>query len=696
MKTLLLEIQTEEIPAGYIEPALEALASYLVKALEGARIAYGSATIMGTPRRLAVQISHVADRQRPLRAEVIGPPESVGWDAAGNPTVAALKFAEKVGIPVAKIGVTETSKGRYLCATKIDRGLSTRTFLKTLLPEAITTIPFPKTMRWADRKISFARPIHAVLALLGESVIPFQVDSLKSGRTTMGHRFVGNGKIKIADAAGYVDALRSEHVLVDIAERRNTIEAEVSQTARGLGGSVLADRGLVDTVTNLVEYPAVVAGGFDRKFLGLPREILITAMREHQKYFAVVDQNNDLMPYFIAVNNTPAKDMALVAKGHERVLRARLEDARFFYKTDLNTSPSQWAEKLHGVLFQAKLGSMHEKVMRVERLTTYLADAAAVDAAVKQDAVRASRLCKHDLVSQVVVEFPKLQGVMGRIYAAAAGEPEGVAAAIEEHYRPVYSGAALPDTLAGAILGIADKMDTICGCFHIGLLPTGGSDPYALRRQGIGLVQTILNKAFDFSLRRLIDEGVRHFSDAWNQEEERVGRQVYDFLRNRMAQLLTDDGYAKDLVSAVVSVSVDHVPNVWKRARALSALKSAPDFEPLAIAFKRVVNIIRQAKEKAQDTVDEDVAEELFEEACEAELYASYRSVAQTVAESLKSGRFDEALHHIASLRSTVDAFFDGVMVLTEDRARRGNRLALLNRIAGLFETVADFSKIST
>jgi len=696
MKKLLLEIQTEEIPAGYIEPALEALAGYLEKALESARVDHGQAILMGTPRRLAVLLSDIAERQRPLRAEMSGPPESVAFDAAGNPLVAAVKFAEKAGVPVGALGIKETPKGRYLYAMKTEKGLSTRILLKSMLPDAIAAIPFPKTMRWADRKISFARPIHAILALLGDSVITFQLDTLKSGRYTIGHRFASDGRMKIADTDRYVDALRMGHVLVDIAERRTRIETEIARAARKLNGTVLEDRELVETVKNLVEYPAVVAGRFDHKFLELPRDILITAMREHQKYFAVVDKHNDLMPYFIAVNNTPAKDMALVAKGHERVLRARLEDARFFFKTDLNTPLSRWAQKLHGVLFQAQLGSMHEKVKRVEQLSGYLSDAVSAGPGVRQDAVRAAQLCKLDLVSQVVGEFPKLQGVMGRIYAAAAGETEAAAIAVEEHYRPTSSGASLPDTLAGAILGIADKMDTICGCFSIGLVPTGGSDPYALRRQGIGMIQTILHKKFSFSLRHLIDKGVRCFTGGGDDHRETVAEEVYRFLRNRMVQLLTDEGYAKDLVSAVVSVSADDVPNVWRRAQALSLLKAEAGFEPLAIAFKRVVNIIRQAKEKSQHSVDEAVTEELFEDACEADLFAAYRAVDQIVAENLKNGRFDQALHHISSLRGTVDAFFDGVMVLTEDRARRRNRLALLNRIAGLFETVADFSKIST
>jgi len=334
MKTLLLEIQTEEIPAGYIEPALAALSSCLLKALEGARIDHGAASVMGTPRRLAVSISGVAPRQRPLRAEIIGPPHAIGFDKAGTPMVAAVKFAEKVGITVEKIGTKETPKGLYLCAEKIEKGLSTKTLLKTILPDAVTALPFPKTMRWGAFQTSFARPIHTILALLGTSVISFQIENIKSGRYTLGHRFASSGKIKIAHADQYTDVLRAEKVLVDIAERKHRIEDAVIQAAKDLNGAVLKDDELVDIVKNLVEYPAVVAGGFDDKFLELPREVLITAMREHQKYFAVVDEKTDLMAHFIAVNNTPARDMALVAKGHERVLRARLEDARFFYKTD--------------------------------------------------------------------------------------------------------------------------------------------------------------------------------------------------------------------------------------------------------------------------------------------------------------------------------------------------------------------------
>ena len=696
MENLLLEIRTEEIPAGYIEPALTALLSNLLEKLRDARIDHGGAGILGTPRRLAVEVRKVSTKQKPLTAEIVGPPKTVGFDDKGHPTIAAEKFAEKVGIPVNKLGIKETKKGLYLFARKTGKGLPTKTLLKSILPDVIVSIPFPKTMRWADLEIAFARPIRSILALFGSAVVSFQIENIKSGRHTFGHRFMCSGKIKIPDSGDYIEAMRTAYVIVDINERKTMVESEISETAARLGGTVLPDRELVDIVKNLIEYPAVVAGKFDKKFLGLPREILITAMREHQKYFAVIDKHNNLMPWFIAVNNTPAKNMPLVAKGHERVLRARLEDAQFFYKSDLNTPVDAWMDKLHGVLFQARLGSMHEKVVRIETLSAYLTDALAFGSDLKKYTLRAARLCKTDLVTQVVGEFPKLQGVMGKIYAAATGESDGVASAIEEHYRPIYSGGPLPETLAGAVLGIADKIDSICGCFSIGLLPTGASDPYALRRQGIGIVQIILDKGFSFSLRRLIEQSADLFKEKSAQKIDDVVENVYGFLRNRIAQLLADEGFQKDLISAVVSVSADNVPSVWNRVRALATLKTEPDFEPLAVAFKRVANIIKQARQTGTENVTGEVDERLFQDDCESALLGAYRNVQQKVKENLQDGHFDQALLDIASLRNFVDTFFDGVMVLTEDDLLRKNRLALLDRIARLFETFADFSKIST
>lgn len=696
MDSLLFEIGTEEIPAGYIEPALKALASHLLEKMNIARIDHGNAMTYGTPRRLAVIVENVVSMQQSLTIETIGPPERIGFDEHGNYTVAAKKFAEKVGISINRIHIKETKKGPYLCARKLERGLATRTLLKSILPDVIHSIPFPKRMKWADFDIEFARPIHSILALLGDMTVPFAFGNIKSGRHTSGHSFMHPGKIRVSDSGDYVKILRSAHVLVDPEERKEITEGKITNIVKTLDGTILPDAELMDIVNNLIEYPVPVAGKFDPAFLDLPPEVLITAMREHQKYFAVTDKKNRLMPYFVAVNNTLVNDMTLVAKGHERVLRARLKDAQFFYQSDLKISFKSWVEKLKGVLFQSKIGSMYEKVLRVQEIAEFIACAVDRDPDLKNQASRAAWLCKADLVSKVVVEFPKLQGVMGRVYAQIDKEGDVVAAAIEEHYRPIYSGGPLPETMAGSILSIADKMDSICGCFSVGLLPTGAADPYALRRQGIGIVQIMLERGFSFSIKDLIEKSAGLFSKMSLQETNETVGMVYTFLQNRISRLLAEEGFSKDVIAAVVHVSVENVPDVWKRVGALETLKKAPDFEPLAIAFKRVVNIIKQAGNLEIDVGAKDLDEHLFQDECEAALYFAYKEVEQKVMENLKNGLFSQALKDIASLRDFVDAFFDGVMVLTDDIKIRDNRLSLLGRIAALFGKFADFSQIST
>ena len=699
MDNLLLEIGAEEIPAGYIRPALKALSSSLLQKLSDARIEHGNARVYGTPRRLAVNVENVARKQKSIKSEVIGPPAKVGFDENGMPTMAARKFAEKVGVPVSKLTVKETPRGSYLSAEKMERGLATQTLLKEILPEVILSIPFPKKMRWADLDIEFARPIHSILALLGRSIISFYLGNIKSGRYTYGHSFMAPGKIKLDVADDYLEKLRSSWVLADIEERRKMLERGITGVAQKLGGRILPDNELLDIVNNLVEYPVPVAGKFDETFLEVPDEVLINAMREHQKYFAVVDTDNKLMPSFIAVNNTVARDLSLAAKGHERVLRARLADAQFFYQGDLEVTDDERVEKLKGVLFQAKLGTMYEKIERVAKSGEYLASLVDYrpapdtrDPDLKTQVSRAARLSKADLISQVVGEFPKLQGVMGRIYAIVSGEPPMVAAAIEEHYRPVYSGAPLPKTPVGAILSISDKIDSICGCFSVGLIPTGASDPYALRRQGIGIIQILRDKGFSFSLRELIQNSIAQFGEKSEPESIDLIEKVYRFLQNRIAHLLAEDGFSKDTVAAVLSVSCNNIPETWSRVGALEKLKAKPDFEPLAVAFKRVVNIIK----KADDFQAADVDQKLFQHASEPALLAAYAAVKKKVEDHLGKDLFDQAFVEIASLRDAVDAFFEGVMVMTDDMAVRRNRLALLGLIATLFGGFADFSKLST
>ena len=696
MNTLLLEIGTEEIPAGYIVPALEAMSATLSKKLTDSRIEHGRSKIYGTPRRLAVAIEDVAAKQQSVKSEVTGPPANIGFDANGKPTMAAQKFSEKVGVPLSKLKIRETPKGAYLTAEKSERGLATQTLLKEILPQVILATPFPKKMRWASLDIEFARPIHNILALLGKSVVSFKLGNLKSGRYTHGHSFMAPAKIKLNSPDEYLDKLRAAQVVANIGERRKILEERIAVVAQELSGGILPDEELVDINNNLVEYPIPVAGHFDTEFLEVPDEILINAMREHQKYFAVVDRNQNLMPCFIAVNNTAARDQALSATGHQRVIRARLADAQFFYQGDLEVTNDERVEKLKKVLFQAELGTVFEKSERVAKIAEVLAASTEEGDELKKQVIRAARLSKSDLVSQVVGEFPKLQGVMGRIYASLAGETADVAAAIEEHYRPVYSGAPLPETLVGAIVSIADKMDSICGCFSVGLIPTGASDPYALRRQGIGIVQIMNAKGLAFPLRELIRCSLKQYVEKAASDLNGLSEKVYTFLQNRISHLLAEEGFSRDVIAAVASVSVDDVPNVRNRVKALESLKARPDFEPLAIGFKRVVNIIRKSGQAQEGVAPEAVNAALFEHDSEGALLDKFKAVDLKVSEAMANNAFDQALVEIASLKDAVDRFFDGVMVMAEDAAIRGNRLALLGNIAALFAKFADFSKLST
>ena len=691
MNDLLFEIGSEEIPAGYIEPALSALAADVTAKLTEARIGFGAVKTYGTPKRLAVLVKDVADHQEAMTSEVVGPPEKVAFDADGKPTVPALKFAEKLGIPMDQVEVKDTGKGRYLCAMKTEDAAPTVKVLEKLLPETVTRIPFPKTMRWADLDICFARPITSILALYGSEVIPFTVGDIPSGNTTRGHRFMAPSAITVSEPARYADILENASVMADIDARKAAVRVETEKAAVAVGGVILPDEDLVNIVGNLIEYPVVVAGTFDDVFLELPDEVLITAMREHQKYFAVVDGNGKLLPHFVVVNNTRTRDMAVVTKGHEKVLRARLADARFFFKGDLKETAEDRLEKLKGVLFQASLGTMVDKTRRIEALTAWLADAAGA-AEIKAHAVKAATLAKSDLVSQVVVEFPKLQGLMGRIYAQKAGESEETARAIEEHYRPVASGAALPETLSGALVALADKMDTLVGCFSAGLIPTGASDPYALRRQTIGIIQILTQMNFRFSVTTLVEQSLALYGEKALAKKDEVVRDVLDFIRNRMDHILVEEGFSRDVTASVTSVSIDNVPDVKRRVAALENLKKQDGFEPLAVAFKRVVNIIKKTDMAGVG----DVEAGLFEKPCENSLLSAVKTVSEKVDRLLAVSDFQQALLEIATLRAPVDTFFDDVMVMADDEKIRNNRLALLSHIAALFAGIADFSKIST
>ncbi len=484
MNDFLVEIGAEEIPAGYIIPALEAFKNGLATAMDRARIEYGEITIYGTPRRLSMIIKDVSDRQSPKMTTMTGPPASVGFKADGTPTIAAEKFAEKAGVNLSEVQLTDTGKGKYLTAVKSEKCESAQAILESILPGQILAIPFPKRMHWGDLSILFARPIFSLTAILGETPLKFTVGDIESSDFTFGHSFMHPEKFNVPSAGAYVDVLKNAGVLVDIGTRKALLKQEIEKAAAACSCTILADEELVDIVTNLVEYPYPVVGKFDEAFLELPDEVLITAMREHQKYFALTDENGALKPFFVAVNNTKAEDMDLVAAGHGRVIRARLADAKFFYHVDLESTMDDFAEKLKKVTFQAKLGSMYEKRERLVELGRYLAGVAdkSNSTELEKNLTRAAEICKADLVSQVVIEFTKLQGTVGRFYAEKAGEINEVSSAIEQHYRPVYSGAALPDTDTGKLLAIADKIDNYLWLFFSGSHTDGRIRPLCVEK----------------------------------------------------------------------------------------------------------------------------------------------------------------------------------------------------------------------
>ena len=690
-ETLLLEVGTEEIPAGYIFPALVSLQENIKKRLTDARISHGEIKVYGTPRRLAIRIEDVAEKQTSVVQEMIGPPAHVAYKD-GKPTVAAQKFAEKAGVLINRLRIEKTDKGEYVTAKVNDKGRASKVVLAELLPTAILQIYFPKRMRWADLDVEFARPIRWLVALFGEKVVPFTIGNIKSGRISCGHRFMKPEKIKITHPDEYAPKLEKAFVMADISERRKEVTQKVNEAAFATGGHVLPDEELTDIVTQLVEFPVPVVGKFDADFLKLPAEILICAMREHQKYFAVADEKGQLISSFIAVNNTRAKNLILVAKGHERVLRARLEDAKFFFTADMKDGFLPWQEKLKRVLFQAKLGTLAEKVDRIQVLVKELLRASNQDQTTCEGAIEAAKLCKADLMSQVVGEFATLQGIMGRIYAEKKGYSPVVAMAIEEHYRPTRSGGMLPATTPGALVAIADKLDTICGCFNAGLIPTGAADPYALRRQAIGICQIMLAHELDFSLPSLIEYSFDTYTTEKNEHYADCKNAILNFFKGRIAQLLAEEGYAKDIVAAVLDASAVEIPNIWKRTKALQKLKESPEFEAVAATFKRVMNILRPVEKIEASSVNAN----LFEQDAECALYTELTEIRKKADEQLKSGDIYGALLTIASIQKATDTFFGDVMVMAEDKDVRANRLILLKEISKLFMGIADFSKIAT
>jgi len=684
---LLLEIGSEEIPAGFLPGALDALGELAAGALKESRLSHGAVTTMGNPRRLALIVREVAERQEDSVREVTGPPKKAAYDTDGRPTKAAEGFARSQGVDVGSLKVISTDKGEYLCAVIDEPGRPATEVLAEVLPKLILSIPFPKSMRWRDGEIRYARPIHWILALLGHEIIDFELDGIKSSNLSRGHRFMSPGAFMVQGAGSYLHQCADSFTILDPAERRRMVEEQISELAASLGADVLPDEGLMVEVGNLVEYPVALMGRFDKEFLNLPREVLVNAMREHQRYFALTDKDGYLMPNFITVSNTKAEDMDVVRAGNERVLRARLSDARFFFEEDMAKTLEDRVPELKKVVFQEKLGSVYDKVQRVVHLSEYVAETLYADNDITRHAKRAAKLCKADLVTSMVYEFANLQGIVGCDYAHRNGEHEEVSAAIMEHYMPRFSGDAVPRTKTGTAVSIADKMDTIAAIFSIGKTPTGSMDPYALRRQALGIISIIYQGAISMSLRALVSRAVELLK-VEQDKRARLEAEVLEFFRQRVNILLTGEGFSYDTVDAVLAREFDDIIDVKDRIISLAEFRKTSEFAPFMTAFKRVANIIPEGFEGAVD-------EGLLSDDAEKELLAHYRSISQEVFSLIDGGRYMDALSKIATLRPYVDKFFDDVMVMDKDEKIRDNRLALLNLLAGMFFRIADLKEIS-
>ncbi len=690
VRDFVLEIGTEEIPARFMGPAISQMEEIAGQWLDSNRLVRDSAAAYGTPRRLVMYIARLAERQEEFTEEIKGPSKKAAFDADGNPTKAAEGFARSQGVGVNDLVLKETPAGEYVFALKKKTGQETREILPQLCLELINRLSFPKPMRWGHKEMRFARPIRWLLSLFGDEVIPFEVEGLGSGRITYGHRFLSKGPVEIDNATDYVRIMKDRYVIVNHAERKEMIWNQVTTLARQEGGEVVPDDDLLEEITQLLEYPTALCGTYDEKYLRLPKEVLITPMREHQRYFPVVGPNGKLLAKFITLRNGTDAFLDIVREGNEKVLRARLADAEFFYEEDLKVPLRENVGKLKKIVFHESLGTVYEKVERIQALGSFLASELNVDdTEVTDDIKQSAYLCKADLVTNMVYEFPELQGIMGREYAARGGEKKTVAEAIFEHYLPRFSGDILPQTVAGRITSIADKIDTIVGCFAVGIQPTGSQDPYALRRQALGICHIALDAKLNFSLTGLVNEAYKLYDGKikarLSMEETRS--EVQEFFRQRLKNIFTDKGMTYDVVDAALAAGYDRFTDTLLRVDALTNLRSQEIFDKLLTAYTRVANLAKNA------TVHE-INPELFTEQVEHNLLTEYVKARDEMKIFLEERQYRQFLQRFALLQQHIDNFFEGVMVMVEDENIKNNRLALLRNIADLTRPVADLTKI--
>ena len=685
---VLLEIGLEEIPARFLKPSLEDMKNYIEKELKEQRIAFENVITNGTPRRLLIEIKGLSEKQENLDEVNIGPSKNVAFDAIGQPTKACLGFAKSQNVEVSDLDIIDTGKGEYIAVKKFLEGQKTESLLPKILKSLILNLSFPKSMKWGTKKFKFVRPLRWILALVDSQVIPFEVEGIKSSNITRGHRFFGQPEFSVESIEDYYKKVKENFVIINIEERKASIVKQIEDRCVKSNEKVHIEEWLLDEVTNLVEYPYPLVGSFNTEFLEVPQEVLIISMQVHQRYFPILDENGKLLPKFVVVRNG-IEESEHVVRGNETVIGARLSDARFFYNEDLKKDMEEFVESLKTVVFQKDLGTIYAKVERSKTLAEYLIKELKSD---KLDSVlRTVHLAKADLMSNMIgeKEFTKLQGFMGHQYAMVAGEDKNVALGIEEHYLPRFQGDSLPTTFEGAIAGIVDKVDTLVGCFGIGMKPSGSKDPYALRRATLGIVNVLLNSKLSISIKGLIENSLDIYEShgILKTSKVEVFDDIYEFFKQRIINVFTDKGYKKDIVNAVVNVNFDNLVELEHKVQTLEKVSIEPEFNEIINLLKRIENIIKDSKTS-------EINKELLKDEAEIALVnfaEEFNLKAQT---ELSNNNYEKYFKDILSGKTIINNFFESVMVMDKDEMIKNNRIAILKSLDNAFKQVADIKVI--
>lgn len=689
-KDLLLEIGTEEIPARFMASAIAQMREIAHVLFKENRIPFDTINVYGTPRRLALLVTNLGEDQAELEEEVKGPAVKAAFDAEGNPTKALQGFARSQGVQVEDVLRKEIANVEYIFAVKKMLGRPTKVFLPELLMQIIQKITFPKPMRWAYSEFKFARPIRWMVALFGAEVLPLTIENVTADRYTYGHRFLSKGKIQLQVPAEYVEKLRAEYVIVNQQERHDEIWRGIQELATKEGGAVMADPDLLEEIAFIVEYATPLCGRFDESYLKLPNEVLITPMREHQRYFPVYDLEGKLQSKFIAVRNGTANHLDIVTAGNEKVLRARLADAKFFYQEDVKTPLEAKLPKLKGLVFHELLGNLDSKVERIGKLASFIAEKIDFSQDVLAAVKRAGLLCKADLVTNMVYEFPELQGIMGKYYATFDGESDVVAQTIEQHYQPRFAGDNLPILPSAIALSIADKLDNLVGFFAVGIKPTGSQDPYALRRQALAIANVIINRTLKIDFWEIVAKAYALYVEqdiTLKVAPAELQKDLQDFMRQRLQGIIAEKDVSYDVIDAVLSVNFSNISDTAEKALVLTSLRTNPAFEALITGYTRAANLAKKATTTEVDP-------QLFSEEVEEALYNALQRVKKNIVPPLSVSHFQQVFSIIATLREPIDNFFNKVMVMAEDEKIRNNRLALLAQIKDFINGFADLSKI--